>query len=185
MTMKKTIIAVLAMVTLALTVTFTQTGCKTTPEGTKVVDTNVIQQVAVVFRNAARTSALMVIADDPTTKQWFELAQASIGQFVSGTVHDPQAFKDAINKLPKLNNKWATFIVGNVVDAYEIYYINYSAPVTDKTTAGWVAVTFLKAIQEGFIDATSGRVAAAGQAQTLEQAKVWLKAKVAQKTLKK
>lgn len=182
--MKKILVASLIAIA-ALTASLVNTGCRTTPEGVTVVDTNVIQQVAVVFRNAARTSAIMVIADDPTTKQWFELAQASVGQFVVGTVHDPQAFKDAINKLPKLNNKWATFIVGNMVDAYEIYYVNYSAPVTDKTTAGWVAVTFLKAIQEGFIDAAAGRTGASGQVQTLEQAKVWLKAKVASKTMKK
>jgi hypothetical protein len=172
--MKKILVVSLIAIAVA-TALLVNTGCKTAPGGATVVDTNIIQQVAVVFRNAARTSAVMVMADDPEAKQWFELAQLSIGQFAAGAVHDPQAFKDAINKLPKLNDKWATFIVGNVVDAYEIYYINYSAPVTDKTVAGWVAVTFLKAIQEGFIDATA--VGASGQAQTLEQAKARLKAK--------
>jgi hypothetical protein len=182
--MKKLVIASLIAIA-ALAATLINTGCKTTPEGVTVVDTNTVQQIAVVFRNASRTSALMVIADEPGTKQWFQLAQASIGQFVAGTKHDPQAFKDALAKLPQLSNKWATFIVGNVVDAYEIYYINYSAPLNDKSAGTWVACQFLKAIQDGFSDATAGTVTSGAQTQTLEQAKVWLKAKTTAKAATK
>jgi hypothetical protein len=163
------------------------TGCTTTPEGNTTVNTNTINQISVVFRSASRVSALMVIADDPASKQWFELASTVIGQLVAGAKHDPAAFKAALKKLPPLNDKWLVFVVGNLVDSYELYYLNYAAPINDKTTSGWVAAKLLTAVQEGFDDAIAGRSAASGKVMsggklmTLDQAKAWLKAKVARK----
>jgi hypothetical protein len=149
----KNIASIALAAALAATTIGVASGCRTLPSGQKTVDTNMVLQAAVIFKSTARFAAAKVMQDKPDTRAWFDLAQAAIGQFVAGADHNPKAFKKALNKLPKLSGEWQTFIVSTVVDAYEIYYLNYAAPVNDKTQAGWVAVTFLTAIQEGFLDA--------------------------------
>jgi hypothetical protein len=184
MKMKRWMISLVLLASLALAA-IPFTGCKTVTneDGTtvKVPNTNVVLQIAVIFRGAARNSALMAIGEDQNLKQWFGMAQVTIGQFVEGAVHDPVAFKEAIGRLPILSDKWARLIVGTVVDAYELYYLNYAAPLNQKSDVTWVACTFLAAIQDGFIDATSGRAMVSGQVKTLTDAKFDLQVKIATK----
>jgi len=126
------------------------TGCNMlSGSSTNSVDTNTINATAIILRAAAQDGAVIAMQDDPTTKQYFELATVAMSTFLTGKDYSPAAFQTALLALnvPALTNAWVQIGLGTVIDLYQLYFGQYAQ---NAVNGNEIASAFITAIQDGF-----------------------------------
>jgi hypothetical protein len=149
--------ACVAVVCLSAALSIVQTGCTTDANGNTVIDTNTVDNTAIILRSAARDGAIIAIQDDPSSKGYFQLAATSISAFLTGKDYTPGSFQKALLVIDSkdLTNQWVQIGIGTTIDLYQLYYGQY---VKGQVNSNEIARAFLTAIQDGFNQALGNAV---------------------------
>lgn len=143
------------MVGLAVPAILSTTGCQTTSNGQKVLDTNAIAKIAPALQTAVAGAVVYAYTKDRNSVKYIDVVRTAIQEFLLSGDLNPSAFQAKIYGLPvkELKTPEAQLIITPILSAYKAFGEQYVLAGINQQD-GWKML--LKAIVAGVDDGMAG-----------------------------
>ena len=153
--MKKTLIALVLAIGLALPALISTTGCSTTSTGQTVLDTNAVAKLAPALQIAVAGAVIYGYTRDHNSVKYIDVLKTALQEFLLSGDLNPSALTAKIYALPvkELKSPEAQLIITPILAAYKAFGEQYVLAGINQQE-GWK--TLIRALVTGIDDGLAG-----------------------------
>jgi hypothetical protein len=153
--MKKTLIALVLAIGLALPALISTTGCTTTSTGQNVLDTNAVSKLAPALQTAVAGAVVYGYTRDHNSVKYIDVLKTALQEFLLSGDLNPSALTAKIYALPvkELKSPEAQLIITPILAAYKAFGEQYVLAGINQQE-GWKIL--IRALVTGIDDGLAG-----------------------------